>query len=160
MPFYPEPKRYLYRQVVRAKLFVDDHFAENLEIGKIASEAFLSRFHFIRLFKRIYRWTPHQYLTQVRIERAKELLRAGAQVSDVCYSVGFESETSFTGLFKRMVGRTPSAYRDRQHALRDEIARNPFRFIPGCFAEKSNFEEPSDRFGAYLDATDNPEGER
>ncbi len=145
-----EPKRYLYQRIVRAKLFVDAHYSEDLGVGKIASEAFLSRYHFIRLFKRIYRRTPHQYLTLVRIERAKELLHTGAPVSDVCYSVGFESESSFTGLFKRRVGRTPSAYQNRQQEVRTEMARNPLKFVPGCFAlqqgrtEKSNFEEPAE----------------
>jgi AraC-like DNA-binding protein len=139
-----DPKGYLYRRIVRAKLFVDDHFGESIGVTHIASEAFLSTYHFIRQFKRIYRRTPHQYLTVVRIERAKELLYSGRPVSDVCYSVGFESETSFTGLFKRLVGRTPSAYRNRQHEIRAEIARNPRKFIPGCFAEKSNFGEPAE----------------
>jgi AraC-like DNA-binding protein len=143
----PESTVYLYERIVRAKLFVDAHYAKDLAVGEIASEAFLSRFHFIRLFKRIYSRTPHQYLTQVRIERAKDLLNAGSPVSDVCYSVGFESESSFTGLFKRLVGWTPSAYRNRQKEIRAKIARNPLQFVPGCFAqmngllEKSNFGE-------------------
>lgn len=145
-----QAKGYLYQRIVRAKLYVDAHFAESLEVRNIASEAFLSRYHFIRLFKRIYNRTPHQYLTAVRIERAKELLHSGIPVSDVCYSVGFESETSFTGLFKRRVGRTPSAYRDRHHEKKAAIARNPLKFVPACFAdkqgwtEKSNFGEPSE----------------
>ena len=144
-----DAKGYLYKRIVRAKLFVDTHFAEGLQVRNIASEAFLSLYHFIRLFKRIYNRTPHQYLTAVRIERAKELLHAGIPVSDVCYSVGFESESSFTGLFKRRVGRTPSAYRDGHDEKKAEIARNPLKFVPSCFAdkqgwtEKSNFGEPS-----------------
>jgi AraC-like DNA-binding protein len=146
----PDPRGYLYKRIVRAKLFVDTHFSESIGVRNIASEAFLSRYHFIRLFKRIYNRTPHQYLTAVRIERAKELLHSGIPVSDVCYSVGFESESSFTGLFKRRVGRTPSAYQNRHYEIRAEMARNPLRFVPACFvekqgwAEKSNFGEPAD----------------
>ena len=138
-----EPKGYLYRRIVRAKLFVDTHYSQNLGVRKIASEAFLSRYHFIRLFKRIYNRTPHQYLTMVRIECAKELLRTGVPVSDVCYSVGFESVTSFTSLFKRRVGRTPSAYQGNQHEIRAEMSRNPLKFVPACFAEKQGWAEKS-----------------
>jgi AraC-like DNA-binding protein len=138
-----DPKGYLYKRIVRAKLFVDTHFSESIGVSNIASEAFLSSYHFIRLFKRIYNRKPHQYLTSVRIERAKELLHSGVPVSDVCYSVGFESTSSFTGLFKRRVGRTPSAYQNRQHEIRAQIERIPLKFVPACFAEKQGWAEKS-----------------
>ena len=65
------PKVYLYRRIVYAKLFIDTHFAENIDLDNIADEAFFSKFHFIRVFKDIYKKTPHQYLSFVRIERRK-----------------------------------------------------------------------------------------
>jgi len=130
------PKIYLYRRLVQAKLFIDAHYADNIDLDNIADEAYFSKFHFIRLFKNIYRRTPHQYLIFLRIEKAMELLKAGAPVSDVCYTVGFESLGSFSGLFKRMVGRTPSNYSIEQQAIKAQIAQAPLTFIPGCFAEK------------------------
>ncbi len=133
MASFSESQGYLYTRVARAKLFVDGHFSKNIGIASIASEAFLSRFHFIRLFKRAYNRTPHQYLTQVRIERAKELLNSDIPVSDVCAMVGFESVSSFSGLFKRRVGETPSDYQARRLARKAELARNPLKFVPGCF---------------------------
>ena len=141
------PKIYLYRRIVQAKLLVDTHYAENIDVENIADEAFFSKFHFIRLFKKIYNKTPHQYLTIVRIEKAKQLLQSDIAVSEVCYSVGFDSISSFTGLFKRRVGRTPSAYQVQQKEIKADIAITPLKFIPHCFAEnygwteKSNFEE-------------------
>jgi AraC-like DNA-binding protein len=128
-----ESQGYLYKRIARAKLFVDGHFSKDIGIERIASEAFLSRFHFIRLFKRAYNRTPHQYLTQVRIERAKELLKSGLPVSDVCTMVGFESVSTFSGLFKRRVGASPSEYQARQLAIMADLARNPMKFVPGCF---------------------------
>jgi AraC-like DNA-binding protein len=101
------PKIYLYRRLVQAKLYVDAHYADNIDLDNIADEAYFSKFHFIRLFKNIYRRTPHQYLIFVRIEKAMELLKAGGTVSEVCYAVGFESLGSFSGLFKRTVGKRP-----------------------------------------------------
>jgi AraC-like DNA-binding protein len=98
------PKIYFYRRLVLAKLFIDTHYADKIDLSNIADEAYFSKFHFIRTFKNIYRKTPHQYLTFVRIEKAMELLKTGVNVSDTCYGVGFESLSSFSGLFKRVVG--------------------------------------------------------
>src|SRR5438105_4819401 len=104
------PKEYLYQQVIRAKQFIDAHFAGNIILNDMAGEAFYSKFHFIRLFKSIYGQTPHQYLTTVRINKAKQLLKAGIPVTEVCFSVGFDSASSFTGLFKKVTGVMPSSY--------------------------------------------------
>lgn len=128
------PKVYLYRRIVQAKLFIDTHFSEKIDIDNIADEAFFSKFHFIRLFKQIYDKTPHQYLTAVRIEKAVLLLREGQAVSDVCYAVGFESLSSFSGLFKRLVGVPPSVYLAQQQKQKEEISKTPLKFVPGCYA--------------------------
>jgi len=104
------PKAYLYRRIVQAKLFIDKSFAENIDLNNIADEAYFSKFHFIRQFKKVYGKTPHQFLTMVRIEKAMQLLRTDVPVSDVCFLVGFESLSSFSGLFKGLVGLSPSAY--------------------------------------------------
>ena len=69
------PKVYLYRRIVQAKLFIDNNYAENIDLDNISDEAYFSKFHFIRLFKNIYGKTPHQYLIFVRIEKAIELLK-------------------------------------------------------------------------------------
>ena len=130
------PKIDLYRRVVQAKLFIDNHFADNIDLSNIADEAYFSKFHFIRLFKNIYRKTPHQYLIFVRIEKAMELLKTSMPVSDVCYSVGFESLSSFSGLFKRMVDITPSEYLARHQKIKAEMLQSTLNFVPACFAEK------------------------
>ena len=94
-------KDYLYRHITLAKKFIDSHFAEGISLDEIAGKSFFSKFHFIRLFKTIYNKTPHQYLTSVRIDKAKQLLLAGKKVEEVCFSVGFASIGSFKALFKR-----------------------------------------------------------
>lgn len=141
MPAEQLPKIYLYRRIVQAKLFIDDHFADDINLHAIADEAFFSKFHFIRLFKNIYGKTPHQYLTVVRIERAKILLQTEMKIADVCFSVGFESISSFTGLFKRIIAITPSVYQQQQLKRQKEIGMVPLKFIPNCFAEKSGWTE-------------------
>jgi AraC-like DNA-binding protein len=135
------PKIYLSRRIVQAKLFIDDHFADQINLHAIADEAFFSKFHFIRLFKNIYGKTPHQYLTWVRIEKAKILLQTEIKIADVCFAVGFSSISSFTGLFKRITALTPSSYQQQQLIRRKEISRVPLKFIPHCFAEQNGWIE-------------------
>jgi len=129
------PKQYLYRRVVRAKLYIDAHFSAEIDLDNIADEACFSKFHFTRLFKKIYGKTPHQYLTDVRIKRAKELLSTDAPVARVCFSVGFDSISSFTGLFKRRVGLTPAAFQLQSLQRIDETSARPLKFVPNCFVE-------------------------
>jgi len=141
------PKVYLYRRLVQAKLFIDEHFAEPIDLDVICNTAFFSKFHFIRLFKKTYGNTPHQYLTAIRMERAKELLSGGINVSRACNEVGFDSITSFTGLFKRRVGVSPMIFQKQEQERKKETENAPLKFVPFCFADskgwiqKSNFEE-------------------
>ena len=135
------PKVYLYRRIVQAKLFIDCNYADNIDLDNIADEAYFSKFHFIRLFKKIYGKTPHQYLIVVRIEKAMQLLRTNQPVSDVCYAVGFESLSSFSGLFKRVVGVTPSAFLTQQQQIKIQILKTPLKFVPGCFAYQNGWDE-------------------
>jgi AraC-like DNA-binding protein len=133
--------------MVQAKLYIDRHYASNIDLGNISDEAFFSRFHFIRLFKKMYGRTPHQYLVFVRMEKAMQLLKEGRPVSEVCYAVGLESLGSFSTLFKRTTGITPSAFQAAQQQIQAQMAQAPFHFIPACFIyqysldENSNFEE-------------------
>jgi AraC-like DNA-binding protein len=88
---------YLYKRIVQAKLFIDAHFGEHIDLNKISEEAHFSKFHFIRLFKKAYGRTPHQYLIKVRIDKAKAELERGSSAAQSCFSVGFDSVSTFTG---------------------------------------------------------------
>lgn len=140
------PKVYLYKRIVQAKVFIDTSYADNINLDNISDEASFSKFHFIRLFKQIYGKTPHQYLTVVRIEKAMQLLQ-DKPVSEVCFSVGFDSLSSFSGLFRRIVGVSPSIYLKQQQEMKTQIIKTPLAFVPSCFARQhgwtknSNFEE-------------------
>ena len=137
------PRQYLYLQIVRAKLFIDENFAGGIDLNRIADKACFSKFHFVRMFKSIYGRTPHQYLTQVRIEQSKELLAAGETVAAACFRVGFDSVTSFTALFKRRVGQTPRQYQLERLEFTEGVANEPLAYIPGCFAEKKHWKKNS-----------------
>ena len=135
------PKVYLYKRIVQAKLFIDCHYADKIDLGNISDEAYFSKFHFIRLFKKIYGKTPHQYLTFVRIEKATQLLRACKPVSEVCYAVGFEGLSAFGSVFKRMVGLTPSAFLEAQLQSKIQMLNDPLKFVPGCVVYRYGLDE-------------------
>jgi AraC-like DNA-binding protein len=101
------PREDLCDKVKAARQFIDSYYYTNISLNDMAVKACLSKFHFIRLFKRIYGITPNQYLTSVRLKKAKVLLQNGAKVTTACFSVGFDSTTTFAGLFKKMMGKSP-----------------------------------------------------
>lgn len=134
LPRYLAPPRAeLYARLKRARQLMDEHFAEPLDLDQLAREVHFSRFHFIRLFRSAFGKTPHQYLTQKRIEKAKELLAAeNHTVTAVCLAVGFTSLGSFSTLFRKQVGRSPEQYRLLLFARR--------KFIPQCFLTMAGIE--------------------
>ena len=131
----------IYQRVVTAKLYIDDNFSEPIDLKDISEKAFLSRFHFHRLFTRIYRKTPHQYLTRKRIEKAKDLLAENKPVTDVCNEVGFESIGSFSVLFKKEIGFAPQYYRNMAWLKKQEAKEQPKKFIPHCFIESYRLDD-------------------
>ena len=125
----------IYQRIATAKIFIDENYYESIGLEEISQQAFLSRFHFHRLFTRIYRSTPHRYLTQKRIEKAKQLLAENKAINDVCSEVGFESIGSFSTLFKKEIGFAPTFYRNVAWLKKQEQKKQPKKFIPHCFIE-------------------------
>ena len=105
--------------------YIDRHLAEPLTIPRLARLARLSPYHFVRVFRTATGQTPHQYVRNRRIERAKTLLvTTPTPVTEICVAVGFQSLGSFSALFRRLTGATPLAYR---------AARRRRPYIPECF---------------------------
>ena len=128
-------KIYLYKRMVRAKLFIDDHYPDDIDLDSIADQAHFSKFHFIRLFKSIYGQTPKNYLIKTRMDNAKILLAEGHSVLETSIMVGFDSPTSFAGMFKKITGQAPSVFQKEQDNKRNAMRSNPLLFVPNCFAE-------------------------
>src|SRR5437016_1615436 len=118
----------VHERLCRARRFIDECYDLPLDLNQISRQACLSPFHFLRLFRDAFETTPHQYLIQRRIEKAKELLRLKEMsVTEVCFEVGFESLGSFSALFRRCVGTAPIVYRKRE--------MDSLRRVPGCFIQ-------------------------
>lgn len=135
----------LYERIVAAKVFIDENYQEPISLNEISQKAFLSRYHFHRLFSQVYKKTPHRYLTAKRIEKAKDLLSENRPVSDVCNEVGFESLGSFSVLFKKEIGFAPTYYRNMAWLKKQEAKKQPSRFIPHCFIESYRLDKSNNR---------------
>ena len=132
----------IYGKLVTAKLFIDNNFDEPIGLGTVAAHALLSSFHFHRLFTKVYRITPHQYITRKRLEKAKELLKNGQlSVAGICTGIGFESHGSFSVLFKKHNGLAPKSYQVKAAQLHQKTKEQPRYVIPSCFLPPESSEE-------------------
>ena len=121
----------LVRRLIRSRDFLAAGFDQPLRLADAAREACLSPYHYHRLFTRTFGETPHEFLTRLRIDRAKQLLaRDRLPVTEVCFAVGYESLGSFSSRFRSVVGSAPSEYQRRMFAIPFRI---PQGFIPNCF---------------------------
>ena len=134
--------RIAFERLRRARLFIDECFDQAIDLEAMARQADLSRFHFVRAFRQEFQKTPHQYLQERRIQRAKQLLASGHfSVTDVCFEVGFESLGSFSTLFRRVVGQPPATFRSRSLIAVPHLRYlGPRVIVPGCFMSVFGFD--------------------
>jgi AraC family transcriptional regulator len=102
----------LYRRLHIARDYAAAAFDQPLTVEQLAGAAGLSPGHFLRTFKQVFQQTPYHYLTGLRLGHARRLLATTDQpITEICLAVGFESLGSFSWLFRRHSGCSPSAYR-------------------------------------------------
>lgn len=116
-----------HKQIHLARLLLDQNYTAPMTIEDLSREVALSPYYLIRAFRQVYKQTPHQYMVGLRITRAKELLRnTDLNITEVCMAVGYESLGSFSTLFRKVAGISPSAYRDNSHPTHTP------KYIPFC----------------------------
>jgi AraC-like DNA-binding protein len=126
---------YTFRNLCRARELLAESPEVHLSVKYIAREVAISPYHFIRQFEAVFGMTPHQFRIQSRLDRAKLLLAMGEQsVTEVCMEVGFSSLGSFSDLFTRRFGSSPSAYRRRARSMVQVPGNFPQELFPGCFS--------------------------
>jgi AraC-like DNA-binding protein len=100
------------RRIRRAVELMHAHMDRELPLEEIASAAYLSPFHFARLFKKLTGASPHAYLATLRVERAQALLaETDLSIAEVSARVGYASSSHFTKAFRQSKGLTPTAFR-------------------------------------------------
>ena len=99
----------------RVAEYIEASLAEPLSLADLAAVAGLTRMHFAAQFRAATGLPPHEYVLRRRIERAQEMLAAeDATLVDVALSVGFQTQSHFTSVFKRFTGQPPRAWREAQ----------------------------------------------
>jgi AraC-like DNA-binding protein len=96
--------------VARVRAAIEARYAEDLALSELAGIACLSVHHLIRVFRAELGLTPHAYLVDVRVRRARDLLRAGLSPAAAAGQVGFADQAHLTRAFKARIGVTPGAY--------------------------------------------------
>lgn len=105
------------------RAFLHDALADKVTLDDVAEHAGLDKFHLVRAFRSEVGLPPYQYLTYLRVSRAKELLRRGVLAAEAAQTVGFYDESQLHRHFRRIVGLPPGVYarsfvssgRNRQH---------------------------------------------
>lgn len=98
------------RAVRRARAFLHGALAEKVTLDQLAAHAALDKFRLVRAFRQEVGLPPYEYLTYLRVARARELLQREARVAQVAQDVGFYDESQLHRHFRRIVGTTPGAY--------------------------------------------------
>ena len=98
--------------ITRAKEFILEHQGEELSLGQVAKAVNTSTFYFCKMFKKVTGINFTDYISRVRIEKAKNLLlNPSLRISEIAFEVGFQSLTHFNRVFKKIIGQSPTHYR-------------------------------------------------
>jgi len=98
------------QKLLLAKEFLDTYPEQDASLQQLATMAGLSQFHFIRQFKKHFDLTPHGYQIQVRLKKAKALLKLGVSAIQVAADCGFHDQSHFSRHFKKALETTPSRF--------------------------------------------------
>lgn len=101
------------RRLQEARDFIDQNACGTLRVRDMATKAFMSEFHFFRLFKEAFGLSPHQYYLQKKIDMARDMvLKTDHSVTEIAYLTGFNDIYSFSRVFKNMTGLSPALFRE------------------------------------------------
>ncbi|HEX6890969.1 MAG TPA: AraC family transcriptional regulator [Chryseolinea sp.] len=118
----------LHDSIDRAKHFILKNYADDISIEDIAKASHVSPFHFSRVFKRGTNYSPHQFVREIRLHKACELLLdSRLNVTEIGYASGFLNADYFVTLFKNKTGMTPSAFRAAPRQSRHTLALSKFK---------------------------------
>lgn len=99
------------RAIQKAKEYLNAEFSEQIHITDLAQISGLSSFYFLRSFQKATGLTPHEYLCNLRVERARKLLASGASVAEAAAQTGFFDQSHLHRHFRKIMGITPGQYR-------------------------------------------------
>lgn len=101
-------------------IYIDEHYADDLNLEDTAAIVGFSKFHFSRLFKQYTNTTFYDYLCKKRITRAQEMLAENFSITTIAYQTGFNTPSAFCRCFKKHTGYTPSEFRNKSEQSKIE----------------------------------------
>lgn len=108
-----DPSRTPARSLGNTLSYISENLDSPLTVDELAERIFLSKYYFIRLFKKEVGYTPHEYIVVSRVNFAAFLLKSTAfSIKNIAIKCGFADESSFCTTFKRVMGSTPLSYRN------------------------------------------------
>jgi AraC-like DNA-binding protein len=114
----------LWKRVHRARDYLHANLRAPIGLSDVAKAACLSPFHLLRVFQSVFGQSPHQYLSQCRLDRAKFLLeKTSIPITSICLECGFTSLGSFSALFNRLCGMSPRVWRQRYTRIPEENSK-------------------------------------
>jgi AraC-like DNA-binding protein len=123
-----------YRLLCRSRDFLASEYTQPLRLQDAAREACLSPYHYHRLFARTFGQTPHDFLTELRLDEAKRrLAKEELSVSEICFGLGYSSLGSFSARFHREFGCSPTEFRQNVRRFQAVSRVWSHRFVPTCF---------------------------
>ncbi len=100
--------------ITKAKKYIEEHQTEEISLAQVAKAVNTSSFYFCKMFRKVTGINFTDYVARLRIERARNLLlNPNLRISEIAFEVGFQSLTHFNRVFKRILGQSPTAYREQ-----------------------------------------------
>jgi AraC-like DNA-binding protein len=105
-------------EIWKARKFIEEHSGEELSLSKLAKAVNISPNHLSEKFKQVTGVNFVDYIARIRFEKARDLLlNSNLRISEIAFAAGFQSLSQFNRVFKRLSGKSPTAYR-AEHLLR------------------------------------------
>ena len=99
--------------VARAQTYIQENYHKDLSLDEVSRQMDLSPYYFSKLFKEVTGTNFVEYVTSIRIRRAKELLREGGwSMKQICQEIGYSDPNYFSRIFKKWTGQTPTEFKE------------------------------------------------
>lgn len=100
--------------IAKARTYIQEHLSDEMSLSQVSQAVHMSRFYFCKMFRKHTGLNFTDYVSRMRIERSKELLlNPHLRISEIAYEIGFQSLTHFNRVFRKIVGHSPTEFRDR-----------------------------------------------
>ncbi|MDD5676037.1 MAG: AraC family transcriptional regulator, partial [Chitinivibrionales bacterium] len=114
-PVFKPPEMETVKAVLPAVQYINFHFAENVNVDKLAGQCFMSVRTFTRLFRKAFGKSPYEYVTNLRINFARlSLSSTDTPITNIAFSSGFKTLSNFNKSFRKSTGFAPRNYRKNQ----------------------------------------------